>query len=84
MNFDFLNLSIIREFYNLKDNERAELAKIRDKIYPGCSKSKKDYFLCKIRDRLLSMPIDLFKNTKIEKGKTIVYDYHANYHNLTS
>ena len=82
MKFDFLNISIIREFYNIKNGETPELAKIRDKIYPKLKKAEKTKYLCKIRDRLQSMPSDLFNIAKIEKEKTIEWRYHLKSENV--
>lgn len=75
MIFDFLNISIIREFYNLKENEKPELAKIRDRIFPNLKKSEKTYYLGKIRDRLRTMN-ELFQIIKKERKKTIEWKYN--------
>ncbi len=61
MKLDFLNISIIKEFYNLKEKEKIELAKMRDRIFPNLSKTDKNKKLGLIRDRLQSMPRELFK-----------------------
>lgn len=78
MKFDFLNLSIIKEFYKLRQ-EKPSLSKIRDKINPNLPKSQKEYYLCKIRDRIESMKKeDLFTIITTKKGNVTQIEYRLN------
>lgn len=66
MIFDHENLSIIKEFYLLKENENISLSELRNKIFKNLeSPTQRNQKLRFIRDRLKLMPRDLFKIEKI-------------------
>lgn len=64
MILDFINISLIREFFNLKEKEEINLSEMREKIFPNLKKAQKQEKLCLLRDRLQAMPRSIFEIKK--------------------